>query len=242
MEPGRCPPGRGVSKGTAPQREEVPAQEAPASADPRQARIEAACTRIEDELAQSPASVHEVLGDSSQIAQALRSTCEGLLARERTLRAESTPEALSFLEKEQAELEQRAGSATDARVRASLQSAVAAIAEQRRQRILLRDNADRLDAEVTRLSWTLDAMATQLVRLRTAGESVQAPPAQAMFASVRQLQEEIDAIADALEEVGGGQPTSARAPSEPLPEVGEPISSVGEEAEGPHPVSRTRNR
>jgi carbonic anhydrase/acetyltransferase-like protein (isoleucine patch superfamily) len=178
---------------------------AASAADPREARLHAACARIEDELQQAPASVRELLGASEQTARALRDTCLGLLARERLLRAECAPEALAFLEQERAALEQRIAQASDAVVRRSLQQALAALDEQRRQRGLLRQSAERLEAELTRLTWTLEGMGAQLVRLRTAGlEAARAPDAEVLH-SMQQLHEEIDAITEALEHVARGE-------------------------------------
>ena len=90
-------------------------------------------------------------------------------------------------------------------IRRSLKGAVAAIGDQERQRDLLRRSADRLDAEVTSLSWTLDALAAHLVRLRNAGvEAAQVPDA-AIAGSAQQLRDQVEAIADALEQVAGGE-------------------------------------
>jgi hypothetical protein len=74
---------------------------------------------------------------------------------------------------------------------------VAAIDEQRRQREAMGQQADRLDAELTRMLWTLDAMGSQLVHARTAGAQL-ATGDPALGASFEQLHSEISAIADAL--------------------------------------------
>ena len=206
------------------------AREAPAL-DPREARIHAACERIEAELRSAPDSVREYLGATAQTASALRATCMGLLQRERVLRSESSAESLAFLEQEKAELQKRIASASDERVRDSLRSAVAAIDDQHQQRMRLRTNADRLDAELTRMQWTLDGMATQLVRLRTAG--VEAGPASntEVLRTVEQLHDEIDAIAEALEHVSGmGGPEL------------QPVVDVAGEPSQPHDRPRERQR
>ena len=125
----------------------------------------------------------------------------------------------------------RIASASDERVRDSLRSAVAAIDDQHQQRMRLRTNADRLDAELTRMQWTLDGMATQLVRLRTAG--VEAGPASntEVLRTVEQLHDEIDAIAEALEHVSGmGGPEL------------QPVVDVAGEPSQPHDRPRERQR
>ncbi|MCI0671613.1 MAG: hypothetical protein L0Y64_14225, partial [Myxococcaceae bacterium] len=172
-----------------------------AAQDPREARLHAACARIEAELRVASAGVRQQLGASEQTVRVLRDTCLGLLEREQLLRTECSPESLAILDKERAELERRISAASDARVRASLEQAAAAIGEQRRQRELLRQGAERLDAELTRLIWTLDGMGTQLVRLRTAGlEAVRGPDA-GVSQSMHQLQDEISALTEAFEHV-----------------------------------------
>ncbi|WP_257461513.1 LbetaH domain-containing protein [Archangium lipolyticum] len=206
----RMMPGSTWSPGMGARAEPKPAQPAPVQ-DPREARLLAACERIEAELRQAPEQVREFLGVSSETASGLRETCLGLLQRERMLRQECSPESLAFLDKEKAELEQRIAQATDPLVRQSLTQAVAAIDGQRRQRGLMLQNAERLDAELTRLMWTLDGMGAQLMRLRTAGpEAAGALDAEALR-SVHQLHDEIDAIAEALDHVSRGdlQPISA---------------------------------
>jgi hypothetical protein len=170
-------------------------------ADPRVARIDAACARIEAELAQASPQMRELLGAQAQTAVALRETCRRLLEREKLLRAESSPEGQNFLEHEKSTLRQRIEASSDVSVKRSLESAIAAIDEQLRQRGLLRQSADRLDAELTRLSWTLDGMGTQLVRLRTAGQEAAGTPDAAALRSMEQLSQEVDAIAEALEQV-----------------------------------------
>jgi carbonic anhydrase/acetyltransferase-like protein (isoleucine patch superfamily) len=216
----RMMPGSTWSPGMGARAEPKPAQPAPVQ-DPREARLLAACERIEAELRQAPEQVREFLGVSSETASGLRETCLGLLQRERMLRQECSPESLAFLDKEKAELEQRIAQATDPLVRQSLTQAVAAIDDQRRQRGLMHQNAERLDAELTRLMWTLDGMGAQLMRLRTAGpEAAGALDAEALR-SVHQLHDEIDAIAEALDHVSRGdlQPISAIDETDAAPSV-----------------------
>jgi cell division protein FtsB len=167
--------------------------------------------------------VRSFLSAPGQTAGVLRQACHGLLERELTLRTEGSPEALAVLEKESGALRQKALATSDARVRASLESAVAAIEEQKRQRVQMVRHADRLDAELTRLLWTIDGMNAQLVRARAAGAELAAPDA-AVAQSVQQLNQEIQAIASALETIadddrgvfaeGAPTPISAPPPSE----------------------------
>ncbi len=126
------------------------------------------------------------------------------------MRAEASPEALARLDQEKAAIEARLALASDAQVRRSLSGAVTAIAAQQKQRALLQNDADRLDAELTRLIWTLDGMGTELVRVRTTGAEFYQGSTAEIARSVEQLEDEINNIAQALEEVN-------RAPSAPEP-------------------------
>lgn len=222
-------PGSTWSSGIGARAEPKPVSPA-AAQDPRESRLLAACERIEAELRQAPEQVRELLGASGDTARGLRETCLGLLRRERTLRAECSPESLAFLEKEKAELERRGAEATDPAVRSSLTLAVGAIDDQLRQRGLMRQSAERLDAELTRLMWTLDGMGAQLVRLRAAGAEVAGTPDPEMLRTMQQLHDEIDAIADALEHV-------AREDMQPVA----PIDDVGS-ADAASAPSRVRSR
>lgn len=172
-----------------------------AAADPRAEQIRKACDRLEEEYGRAPEPVRAMFGEARTTLSSLRRTCLDLVARERALRAEASPEALARLEQEKAAIEARIAQASDERVRRSLSGAVAAIAAQQEQRKLLHDSADRLEAELTRLIWTVDGMGTELVRVRTAGAELYQGSASELARSVEQLQDEIDNIAQALEEV-----------------------------------------
>jgi len=170
--------------------------------DPRAARVRAVCDRLELELGQAPEAARAFLGSPGETVAALRHACEDLLRRERWLRAESEPQALAALDRERLALAARLEQATDEGVRGSLRGALAALEEQQRQRQLLRTGADRLEAEHSRLLYTLEGLATQVVRLRSAGAGVAGAENFSLEQGVAQLQAELDAIAGALEEVG----------------------------------------
>jgi carbonic anhydrase/acetyltransferase-like protein (isoleucine patch superfamily) len=190
----RLPPGTNWKGGDAGEAAAAPAIDK----DPRSDRIDTLCTRLEAELSKSPESVRVFLGPSGGTIRELRRAFYGLLQREQTLRLEAAPSALAALEKERTAVALKLDAASDSAVRKSLESALAAIDEQRRQRDLMARQADRLEAEITRLLWTLDAMGTQLARARTAGAELSAAD-QELGRSVKQLHDEISAIADALD-------------------------------------------
>jgi chromosome segregation ATPase len=218
----RLAPGSTYSLGA--QSDAAPALPTPAApVDERRAKVEAACSRIDQELKQLPETFRQHLGATHETAEALRKAYLELLHKERTLRTEASDESLKFLDDEKAALEARANASTDPSVKKSLGSAMAAIDDQKKQRLALRAHADRLDAELTRLQWTLDGMSTQLVRLRTAGAEAQSAPSGEMMQSVQQLNAEIDAIADALEQVR----QSDAAGFEPIAEIAPPGEGTG---------------
>jgi hypothetical protein len=178
----------------------VPAPQPQPAADPRAARVAAACDKLDVELRAAPGSVRAFLGGSIETVGSLRRTCEDLARRERELRAEAGEDALARLAEERAALEKRVAAERDAQVVSSLRGALAAIDEQKRQRELLRVAADRLDAEHTRLLYTLEGLGSLFVRVRNAGAEASGAPA-ALQQGVAQLRAGLDAIADALEDV-----------------------------------------
>ncbi|HMK72970.1 MAG TPA: hypothetical protein VK454_06505, partial [Myxococcaceae bacterium] len=167
------------------------------------------CDRLAEELARAPEHVRAFLGASGATIVSLRRTCEDLVQRERALRSEVDPAAVARLDEERRRLEARIAAEPDELIRGSLQGAVAAIDAQRRQRELLRLGADRLQAEQTRLLYTLEGLASQFVRLRSAGTDAGRPPTAELERGVAQLGSEIDAIAEALEQVARDAPAPA---------------------------------
>jgi hypothetical protein len=92
----------------------------------------------------------------------------------------------------------------------------------------LKLRADRLEAEQTRLLYTLEGLASQFVRLRTSGSQQGAE----VDTSVAQLRNELDAIADALEEVSADRTATS------LGAVAEAPAATEEKA--PSPRARIR--
>ncbi len=235
-------PAQEVAAARAPVQGEVaaalPRKETPA-VDPREIKLDAVFTRIEEELKLASPAVHQQLAPRLIGVRELRGTCASLLERERGLRAEAAPDALARLDQERSSLADRVASADDEQVRLSLASAVAAIDEQKRQRQLLARSADRLEAEQTRLFWTLDALAAQLLRMRSAGADLAQSGNAELGRSLEQLQGEIDAIANALEQVA--QDERRPASNEALaPQLSEPPPASSEEIAARPESERTR--
>ena len=177
--------------------------------DPAELRAAAVCDRLASELRAAPEHVRSFLGASDATITSLRRTCEDLFRREQVLRAEVDPVAVSRVEQDKKTLEERLSTETDERIRQSLAGAVAALSEQQRQRELLRLSAERLQAERMRLVYTLEGLAAQFVRLRTAGAEASRVSGTELEQGVKDLGAELDAIADALEEESQATPTGA---------------------------------
>jgi hypothetical protein len=183
----------------------------PAVADPRAARVEAACAKLDAELRASPESLRSFLGGSGETVEGLRRTCAELLRRESALRREADPGQLA---EERAAIEARIEREQDGQIRDSLRGALAAIDGQKKERELLALAAERLGAEHTRLLYTIEQLAAQSARLRSAGEGATNAP-QELQRGVQQLRGELEAIADALESVAVAPPDEEMAAMQP---------------------------
>jgi hypothetical protein len=86
-----------------------------------------------------------------------------------------------------------------------LASALAALDAQREQRAELGRAAARFDAEHTRISYTLESLYTQVVRMRSADSSSVDVAGAGLRRSLDMLSQEANALADALERVNGGE-------------------------------------
>ncbi|GEN07505.1 hypothetical protein MFU01_25420 [Myxococcus fulvus] len=169
--------------------------------DPKVARVDAVCAKLLAELAQGPAVLREVVHAPERTVEALRQGCHALASRERTLRALATPEEASRLEEEHRALTARVAAEPDAVVRERLQGALSALESQRQQRAELSTAADRLEAEYTRLFYTLESLYAQVLRVRTADASGEDVAGLGLRQSVEQLGAEVEAVTEALEEV-----------------------------------------
>src|SRR5436190_472434 len=86
-----------------------------------------------------------------------------------------------------------------------LSSALAALEQQREQRQELARSAARFDAEHTRISYTLESLYTQIVRMRSADSASIDVAGAGLRRSLDMLSQEVNALADALEKVNRGE-------------------------------------
>ncbi len=182
------------------QRQEIESHEEELkSRDPRLARVDETCDKLVGALKDAPKSVREFLSQPEQTVEALRKTAHELLSREAALRALASPEDEARLATERDGLTQRIAAETDAVTRDRLQKALAALDERRHQTDEIRRQASRLDAENTRLSYTLEGLYAQVLRMKTAGAT---DAGEGLKASLDKLRAEVGALADALEDTG----------------------------------------
>lgn len=178
--------------------------ELPATAeavDPRVARVDVLCGKLLAELREGPAVLREVVHAPERTVEALRKGCHELARRERELRALSTPEETRRLESEREALATRVSTEEDTVVRERLTGALAALDEQRRQRAELATAAHRLEAEHTRLYYTLESLYAQVLRARSADTAGEDIAGAGLRHGMEQLGAEVDAVTQALEEV-----------------------------------------
>lgn len=181
------------------------------SVDPRDQRVDAICERILAELRTSPAHVKEIFRKPEETIAALRATCRELTRRERDVRRFLAPEEDARLASERDALSARVQVETDEVTRLRLASALGALDQQRQQRIDLSRSASRFDAEHTRISYTLESLHTQIVRMRSADAGSADVAGAGLRRSLDLLSVEVDALADALEKVNaGGDPARMR--------------------------------
>jgi hypothetical protein len=176
-------------------------QKAPEAADPRMARVDTLCDKLLAELRGGPAVLREVVHSPEQTVEALRKSCHELARRERELRALSSPEDERRLADEHAALTARVEAEKDAVAKERLASALKILEEQRRQRAELGTAASRLEAEHTRLYYTLENLYTQVLRVRTADSISEDVAGAGLRHSVEQLGAEMEAVTEALEDV-----------------------------------------
>jgi hypothetical protein len=213
----------GAGQGTAARedaRDEVPEPQAPArrevpreSEDPRTARVDALCDKLLAELRAGPGVLRDVVHQPEQTVEGLRKSCHELARRERELRALSTPEDERRLEEEHRKLAARVESERDAVVRERLEKTLHLLDEQRRQRAELTTAASRLEAEHMRLYYTLENLYTQVLRVRSADAASADVAGAGLRRSVEQLGLEMDAVAEALEDVHRDAPPRERVPT-----------------------------
>jgi hypothetical protein len=173
--------------------------------DPRDARVDAICDRILAEIRAAPEVVKDIFIKPDETVAALRATCRDLTRRERDLKKFLSPHEDERLSTEREALQKRIDKEQDEVTKMRLASALAALDQQRDQRLELNRAAARFDAEHTRISYTLESLHTQVVRMRSADSSSADVAGAGLRRSLDMLSHEVNALADALEKVNSGE-------------------------------------
>jgi hypothetical protein len=198
------------------------------SGDTRAQRVDLLCARLRQSFQNGPAVLLEVVQQPERTVEALQRGCHELLRREAELRALHSPEDVRRLEAERVALAARVDKEQDTVARERLTAALALLDAQRAQRRELGTAADRLEAEYTRLYYTLENLHAQVLRARSADALAAESSAAELRQSLQRLGDEVDAVSEALEEVHRAE----------LPPISEPPP---DDAGGPG-GSRTRER
>ena len=183
----------------------APVRGAAVQQDPRDVRVDAICDRILGELRTSPDAVKDMFVKPDETIAALRATCRNLTRRERDLRRFLSPQDDERLMREREALQKRISGESDDVTKMRLAAALAALDAQRDQRLELTRAAARFDAEHTRISYTLESLYTQVVRMRSADSSSVDVAGAGLRRSLDMLSHEVNALADALERVNSGE-------------------------------------
>jgi seryl-tRNA synthetase len=191
-------------------------------------RVDAICDKILAELRASPEAVKDIFIKPDETIAALRATCRNLTRRERDLRKFLSPQDDERLMREREALQKRIEGESDEVTKMRLASALAALDAQRDQRVELARAAARFDAEHTRISYTLESLYTQVVRMRSADSSSVDVSGAGLRRSLDMLSREANALADALEKVNSGEAERMRKAA-----VGPSADSSGTPPAGP---------
>lgn len=190
-----------------------------AAADPRSARIDALCQKLLAVLKDAPASVRELLHEPEKTVETLRRTSHDLLRREATVRELVQPQEDERLARERTALAARVELERDAVSRARLAGALQALDDQIAQRAELQRSATRLEAEQARLTYTLEGLYAQLVRLKAAGDETRPTLDASVRTSLEQLRAEVNAVAEAIEQVNASELAHVAVAPGPDPEL-----------------------
>lgn len=177
----------------------------------REARVDGICQRLLSELKGAPPLVRELLRRPEETVEALRSASKELARRERELRRLLAEDEGERLLRERTELAARVEAAPDAVVKSRLASALDALDAQVAHRAQLSTAAARIEAEGTRILYSLESLRAQVLRAFAADAAADDVTRESLKGGLETLRGEIDAVASALEEVHGVG--SAAAPS-----------------------------
>ncbi len=166
--------------------------------DPRVVRIQTLCDKLLAELESGPPVVREVVTKPQETIGGLRQACLEIARREHELRDVLGAQDEAGLVAEREALAARLSNEQDEIVRDRLGQALRALEQQLEHRAELATAAMRLEAENTRILYTLENLHMQLLRARST--DIGAPELGGKLReSLQEIGAEIDGVAEALE-------------------------------------------
>lgn len=166
--------------------------------NPQVTRIQTLCDKLLAELESGPPIVREVVTEPHATIGGLRQACLETARRERELRSVLAAQDEAGLVAERDALATRLAGERDEIVHDRLGQALRALEQQLAHRAKLATAATRLEAENTRILYTLENLHMQLLRARST--DIGAPELGGKLRnSLRELGTQIDAVAEALE-------------------------------------------
>jgi hypothetical protein len=206
----------------------------PEPVDPKVARIQALCDKLLAELESGPPIVREVVTEPQATIGGLRQACLETARRERELRSVLSAQDEAVIRGERDALAARLANERDDIVRDRLGQALGALDQQLAHRAELTTAATRLEAENTRILYTLENLHMQLLRARST--DIGAPELGGRLRqSLRELGTQIDAVAEALEFASAPaapDPVPAAVPdAPPVPVAASPAPTASDEAQ-----------
>ena len=188
--------------------------------DARLAQVDALCDQLLADIRSGPAVLREIVQRPEESVQALRDGVHALERREREIRSLVRPEDDARLQSERESLQRRLTAEQDAVTRQRLGQALEALDQQRSQRASLITAASRLEAERTRLLYTLEGLHTQVLAVRSTAEAGQEQAAaDRLRQSLDTLSGEVSAVAGALESVQAVDAGAVPAPPASVPDA-----------------------
>lgn len=169
----------------------------------RESRVDGICDRLLSELKGAPPLVRELLRKPEETIEALRAASRELARRERGLRAALTDEEERRLDRERTALSARVEATSDAVVRERLAGALAALDAELGHRAELGTAVARIEAEGTRILYSLESLRAQVLRALAADSAAEEVTRESLKGGLESLGAEIGAVATALEEVHG---------------------------------------
>lgn len=180
----------------------------------REKRVDGICDRLLAELKEAPPLVRELLRRPEETVEALRGASRELARRERGLRSSLTEEEGERLSRERSELAARVEASPDPVVKERLAGALSALDAQVAHRAEIATAAARIEAEGTRILYSLESLRAQVLRAFAADSAASEVTRESLKGGLESLRAEIDAVATALEEVHGvGAPSVSSASS-----------------------------